>query len=105
MRSQRFYGRCVSLLLLFSLNAAACIQPIAAPPSAAAPASDPVAVFDAFNAAVNAHDVDAALAFFADDAVARLPEQPPLGVHRGKDEIRTWLETDVNDNIHVEIEN
>jgi hypothetical protein len=26
-------------------------------------------------------------------------------VHQGHDEIRAWLENDVNDNIHVEIEN
>jgi hypothetical protein len=110
MRSQQFYGRCVSLLLLFSLNAAACIQPIAAPPSAAAPASDPVVVFDAFHAAVNTHDVDEALSFFADDAVAHFPNSefpnsPPPNVFTGKAEIRTWLETDSKDNIHVEVEN
>ena len=62
------------------------------------------AVFDAFNAAVNAHDVDAALALFAEDAVAEFPNQPPPNVYTGTDEIRAWLENDVKDNIQVEIE-
>ena len=60
-------------------------------------------VFDAFNAAVNAHDVDAALALFADDAVAEFPNQPPPNLHTGTDEIRTWLESDIANNIQVEV--
>jgi hypothetical protein len=63
------------------------------------------AVFDTFNAAVNAHDVEKALSFFADDAVASFPGQPPPNVNKGLDEIRTWLEDDIANNIHVEIEN
>lgn len=69
----------------------------------AEPGSQTLKVFDAFNAAVNAHDVDAALALFADDAVAQFPNQPPPNVHTGTDEIRTWLEGDIANNIHVEV--
>lgn len=62
------------------------------------------AVFDAFNAAVNAHDVDKALSFFADDATAQFPNQPQPNQFTGSAEIRIWLENDAQDNIHVEIE-
>lgn len=61
-----------------------------------------VSVFDAFNAAVNAHEVDKQLSFFADDAVASFPNQPEPNRYAGKDEIRTWLETDADNKIHVE---
>lgn len=63
------------------------------------------AIFDAFNTAVNAHDVDKALSFFAEDAVAQFPNQPPPNINKGSAQIRTWLENDAKDNIHVEIEN
>jgi ketosteroid isomerase-like protein len=90
-----------ALLLFFSLSVAACIQPISAPPSAVA--SDPVAVFDALHAAINAHDVDAALAFFAEDAIVQFPNDPTLpGLFEGRSEIRKWLELDAANNIHVE---
>jgi hypothetical protein len=62
-------------------------------------------IFDAFNTAVNAHDVDKALSFFADDATVQFPNQPPPNVFKGATEIRNWLENDAKDNIHVEIEN
>lgn len=60
------------------------------------------AVFNAFNATVNAHNVDAALAFFAEDAVARFPNQPLPNLYTGKEEIRKWLSADAAQNIHVE---
>jgi hypothetical protein len=66
---------------------------------------EPVGIFDAFNAAVNAHDVDKALSFFADDAAVQFPNQPPPNLFKGSAEIRTWLENDAKDNIHVEVEN
>jgi len=56
--------------------------------------------------AINAHDMDATLAFFADDAVANFPGQPPPNVLNGKEQIRTgWLEDDFANNVHVEIGN
>lgn len=65
----------------------------------------PTAVFDAFNATVNTHDVDKALSFFAEDATVQFPNQPSSNQSTGHDEIRTWLANDAKDNIHVEIEN
>jgi ketosteroid isomerase-like protein len=70
-----------------------------------AQATDPVSVFDGFNAAVNAHDVDAALAFFADDAVVQFPNQPPPNIHRGTQQIRAWLQADAAQHIHVQTDN
>ena len=81
-------------------------------PALAAPEGEPapvplvpelISVFDGFNAAVNAHDVDKAISFFADDAVASFPNnQPEPTRFAGKDELRTWIETDAANNIHVE---
>jgi LPXTG-motif cell wall-anchored protein len=69
-----------------------------------AQATDPKSVFDGLHAAVNAHDVDAALAFFADNAVVQFPNQPPPNVFRGKTEIRAWLQGDADQNIQVQTE-
>jgi hypothetical protein len=69
-----------------------------------AQATDPKSVFDGFHAAVNAHDVEAALAFFADDAVVQFPNQSPPNVYRGKAEIRTWLQGDADQHIQVTTE-
>ncbi len=69
-----------------------------------AQATDPKSVFDGFHAAVNAHDVDAALAFFADDGVVQFPNQPPPNVFRGKTEIRAWLQGDADQHIQVKTE-
>jgi ketosteroid isomerase-like protein len=57
--------------------------------------ADPLAVVQAFDAACNANDVDRALELFADDAIVTQLPPPPLpdpGVHRGKQQIRAWLE-------------
>jgi hypothetical protein len=70
---------------------------------ATSPAIDPETVFHTFNAAVNAHDVNAALACFAVDASVHFPNQPPPNVFQGETEIRRWLEEDAKQNIHVEI--
>jgi ketosteroid isomerase-like protein len=55
---------------------------------------DPLAVVQAFDAACNANDVERALELFADDAVVTQlpPPSPDPGVHRGKQQIRAWLE-------------
>lgn len=99
MKSKWFFSRTVPLVLLLSLSVAACIQPIAAP----ATANDPAAVFDAFHAALNAHDADAALAFFAEDATIQLPGNLPPSVYKGKSEIGSWLEGLAAQHIHIEI--
>lgn len=74
-------------------------------PAGYAQTTDPVAVLNAFNAAVNAHDVDAALALFAPDAIAQFPNQPPPNVYRGTQEIRTWLQADAAQHIQVTASN
>jgi len=58
----------------------------------------------AFHEANNDHDMDAMLAFFTDDAVANFPGQSP-DVYAGKEQIRTWLQNDFADNIHIDVEN
>lgn len=62
-------------------------------PVAAAQSSDPAAIVKALDAALNAHDPDAALALFADDAVIKDGDPAPgsSGNFVGKDQIRTWL--------------
>jgi ketosteroid isomerase-like protein len=53
---------------------------------------DPVAVVRAFDAAWNAHDLEAVMACFAADAVVtQLPPPPDGGVHRGTEQIRRWV--------------
>jgi ketosteroid isomerase-like protein len=69
-----------------------------------AQADDPATAFNAFNVAVNAHDVDAALALFAHDAVVQFPNQPPPNIYRGTAEIRAWLQADADQNISVQTE-
>jgi ketosteroid isomerase-like protein len=54
-------------------------------------------------AAINAHAVDAALAFFAEHAVVHVPDQQPT-MHRGKDQIRAWLQDDAAHNISVALD-
>ena len=53
---------------------------------------DPVAVVRACDAAWNAHDLEAVMACFTDDAVVtQLPPPPDGGVYRGKEQIRRWV--------------
>jgi hypothetical protein len=66
--------------------------------------ADPETVFNLFHAAVNAHDVEAALALFADDGVVQFPNQPPPNVYRGTAEIRAWLQGDADQHIQVKTE-
>ena len=67
--------------------------------------ADPVAVMNDFDAAWNAHDVEGVMAFFVDDAVARL--EPPLpdesgGVYTGKEQIRSGFVQPLMPGFHVE---
>src|SRR5713226_6481334 len=54
---------------------------------------DAGSVFQAFEAAFNAHDEEATLILFADDGVVRTTPPSPgtTGVFSGKDQIRVWL--------------
>ncbi len=56
-------------------------------------AQDPSAVIRALDAACNAHDLETAMALFADDAVAtHTPPPDGVGVYRGTEQIRAWFE-------------
>ena len=59
--------------------------------------TDPVAVVTALYEAVNAGDVEAAVALFADGAIMNVPVSPPNmpAKYTGKAEIRLWLESEV----------
>ena len=65
----------------------------AAPGGGAASApQDPASVVRAFDAACNSRDLEAVMAFFADDAVVtQRPPPPDGGVYRGKDHVRRWF--------------
>lgn len=66
--------------------------------------NDPAAVINAFIAAENARNVDAALALFADDAVINEnPLNNPDLIHTGKDEIRAYLQRLVDGFIAVKV--
>lgn len=61
--------------------------------------TDPAAVMDAYTEAINAHDVEKALSYVADDAVYERPN----GAFNGKAEIRNFVEDLVARNVHVEL--
>lgn len=61
--------------------------------------TNPAAVMDAYTAAINAHDVEAALQYVADDAVY----ERPTGQFQGKDEVRTFIENLIAQDVHVEL--
>lgn len=67
---------------------------------------DPMAVVQAFNEATNSGDIDRVVAFFTDDAVLTAhPSTPPdPGIYTGKQEIRAWLEPQMQ-NFHVDSRN
>jgi len=60
---------------------------------------DPAAVVDAYTAAINAHDVEAALAFVDDDAVY----VRPAGRYTGKTEVREFIDGLVFQNVRIEL--
>ncbi|NIN64529.1 MAG: DUF4440 domain-containing protein [Anaerolineae bacterium] len=67
------------------------------PGALSAQESDPVAVVTALYEAVNAGDVEAALALYSDDAVIYMPVPPPgmPDTYTGKEEVRAWIENEV----------
>ena len=74
---------------------------LALPVALHAQETDPLAVVAALYEAVNAGDVEAALALYADDAVIYMPVPPPNmpDTYTGKDEIRVWVENEVARNV------
>jgi ketosteroid isomerase-like protein len=67
--------------------------------------ADPVSVMKDYDAAWNAHDVEAVMAFFTDDAVVRLEPAPPDefgGVYTGKEQIRAGYVEPTMAGFHVE---
>lgn len=65
---------------------------LALPVALYAQETDPAAVITAFYEAFNAGDIDAFVAFYADDAVQAIEPSPPFGTYVGHDEIRAWAE-------------
>jgi ketosteroid isomerase-like protein len=56
-------------------------------------ARDPVSLIHAFDAAWNRREIEAIMAFFADDAVlTQVPSPPDGGTYNGKEQIRGWVE-------------
>jgi ketosteroid isomerase-like protein len=70
---------------------------LALPVALCAQESDPVTVVMALYEAVNAGDIEAALALYADDAVIFMPVAPPNmpDTYTGKEEVRAWIESEV----------
>ncbi|GAB4431141.1 MAG: hypothetical protein Fur0044_28720 [Anaerolineae bacterium] len=67
--------------------------------TALAQAPDPLTVMEAYDLALEAKDVEGALALFADEAVLTTRQ----GQFVGKDEIRAWLERLVTQNERIEV--
>jgi len=66
-------------------------------PASALAQADPVSVARAFGAAENAHNVDAVVALFTEDAVITTP----FGTFRGTDQIRQFVQSLVAGNIRT----
>jgi ketosteroid isomerase-like protein len=66
---------------------------------ASAQAGDPAAVVDAYTAAINAGNAEAALAFVADEAVY----MRPAGQFIGKDQVRGFVEGLIARNAQIEL--
>jgi ketosteroid isomerase-like protein len=69
--------------------------------SALAQATDPLSVMKASLDAINAGNVDVAVATFADDAVFTTP----TGSFKGKDQIRSAIMADVANHVQIEATN
>jgi hypothetical protein len=81
---------------------------LALPVALYAQETDPASVVMAIVEPLNAGDIDAAMAFFADDAVVKLVPPIPPGspdTFTGAEEIRAWFEglVAMNFEIHIEI--
>lgn len=86
--------RCLAFMVLFAaFLLAGCQSTTSTRPT------DPAAVMDAYTAAINAHDVEAALAYVADDAVYNRP----TGQFTGKEQIRGFIESLIARNVRVEL--
>lgn len=86
--------RIVAVLWLLAVAA----MPVPVAP-AAAQAPNPAAVVDAYTAAINAANVDAALEFVADNAVY----MRPAGQFIGKDQVRGFIEDLVSRGAAIEL--
>lgn len=101
---------CAFAFVLIALAACATPTPTATPlpPTAKpSPAIDPGATVKAIVDALNAGNVDAVLAFYADDAV-RTQQPPPSGqsgVWTGKDQISAVTKSLIDDHFSVEMSN
>jgi ketosteroid isomerase-like protein len=60
--------------------------------------TDPIELIKAFDAAINAGDVDLTLAFFSADGYIKSPMDSKI--YAGKEQVRQWIENQVN-KIHV----
>src|SRR5919108_6185584 len=87
-----------TLLIALSLFIVACN----AAQTPATQATNPAAVLMAFNNALNAGDVDAAMALVADDAVM---DRGPYGVRTGKAAIRDALQIETSKKLKYEVSN
>jgi ketosteroid isomerase-like protein len=72
---------------------------LVAPRSGTAQPLNPAAVIDAYTAALNAHDVEGALAFVDDNAVY----MRPTGQFIGREEVRGFIEGLVAQNVQIEL--
>jgi hypothetical protein len=92
---------------LATIAAGALVLLLAPAVRVSAQSEDPLAVVNAYIAALNAHDFDAALALFAEGAVVRVVPAPRgsahAGVFAGEDQIRLYLHRHVFPSVHVEV--
>ena len=81
-----------TITLVCMLSMSLLVAAVAQPARALAQGQNPIAVARAFDAAMNAHDVDSALALFTDNATVHDVDQPPgMTDYAGKAQIREWL--------------
>lgn len=112
MKKQPFY---VGALVLALIALVACAAPTPVPPTPTAipptatpvPTPDPTAVIKSLVDALNAGNVDASMAFCADDAL-RTQQPPPTGqsgTWSGKEQIRSVFKGMIADHFSVELSN
>lgn len=100
MKTKLFYA---SALALCVIALVACATPTATP----VPPPDPASLIKSLVDTLNAGNVDAAVTFFADDATQT--QQPPptgqSGTRSGKDQIRGFYKSLIDDHFSVELSN